>query len=116
MQQGQNQKEILVQLVCSAFNLRTVGGWNRIEGQQNLYQEIKIQINQTTVMVDTMVGDFEDTVAITQNLFAEVVTFLCQSMPIILLWAVDFAKHTTEYTAAHSDSFLLLYIYITKLT
>ena len=36
-------------------------------------------------MVDTMVGDFEDTVAITQKLFAGVVMFLCQSMPIILL-------------------------------
>ena len=55
MQQGQNQKEILVQLGYSVFNLRMVGGRNRIQGQQNQYKEIKIQIDLTPVMVDTMV-------------------------------------------------------------
>ena len=72
MQQGQNQKEILVQLGYSVFNLRMVGSHNRIQGQQNRYKEMKIQINRDPVLLDTLVGDYEDTVAITANLFAEV--------------------------------------------
>ena len=64
MQQGQNQKEILVQLGYSVFNLRMVEGQNRVQGQKNRYKEIKIQIDQTPVLEDTIVIDFEDTVVI----------------------------------------------------
>ena len=72
LQQGQDGKEIHVQLNYSVFNLRMVGGRNRIQGQQNRFKEMKIQINRDPVLLDTLVGDYEDTVAITANLFAEV--------------------------------------------
>ena len=53
-----DHKEILVQLGYSVFNLRMVEGQNRVQGRKNRYKEIKIQIDQTPVLV----SDFEDTV------------------------------------------------------
>ena len=83
MQQGQNRKEILVQLGYCVFNLRMMGGRNRIQNQQNRYKEIKLTIDDTPVMNDTMVGVYEDTVAITQNLFAEVfISFIFSSLNV----------------------------------
>ena len=45
MQQGQNRKEILMQLSYCAFNLRMMGGRNRIQNQQNRYKEIKLTLD-----------------------------------------------------------------------
>ena len=66
-------KRVNLQLGYSTRNHRRVAGVNAIHGQQARFREFTIMVDRTAILAPVDILNYEETVAINRNLFAEVV-------------------------------------------